>query len=168
MEAIQQHQIFEEWIKDHKALLFKVIRSYALEEEDRNDLFQEICLQLFRSIPNFRKKSSTSTWIYRICLNTAIKWSLKEKSQQQRQAEVKEISHLLTIKEEPDERLSWLYDTIRSFHEIDKSMILLFLDGYSYREISNLTGISESNVGVKIHRIKKQLAALAKEYEYGI
>ena len=79
MKEKEQRDIFNEWLSNYKALFFKVISAYASDREDQNDLFQEICLQVWRSIPNFRGESKVSTWLYRITLNTAIKWSTKEK-----------------------------------------------------------------------------------------
>ena len=79
MKEREQRKIFQEWLDEYRALLFKIIKAYAFNAEDQNDLFQEVCLQMYRSIPNFKAASAVSTWLYRIALNTAIKWSTKEK-----------------------------------------------------------------------------------------
>ena len=169
MKESEQRQIFQEWLDGYRALLFKVIRAYAFNPDDQNDLFQDVCLQIYRSIPNFKVESAVSTWLYRIALNTAIKWSTKEKKHSDGHQEVEAMNNILKSNEEPkDERIEWLYDQIKQFNEIDRSLSLLLLDGYSYKEMSRMMGISESNIGVKIHRIKKQLVNNSKQYEYGV
>jgi RNA polymerase sigma-70 factor (ECF subfamily) len=168
MKENQQRKIFDEWLSDYRAMLFKVIRAYAIDQEDQNDLFQEICLQIYRSIPNFKKKSAVSTWIYRISLNTAIKWSTREKKHVSGHQEINKMEYVLEMKEKPvDDRIAWLYHEIYQFSEVDRSLSLLLLEGYSYKEIADILGISQKNVGVKIHRIKKKLIENSKHYDYG-
>lgn len=163
---LDQRKIFNEWIDTYRALLFKVVRAYTYDQDDSNDLFQEIAIQVWRSIPNFKNESAVSTWLYRIALNTAMRWSKKERGRTNKNQELDSSSHLLEYKEEAvDERLEWLYDQIAKMNEIDKSLTLLLLDDYSYKEISEIMGISESNVGVKIHRIKKYLTEKTKSYD---
>lgn len=169
MKESEQRKIFDEWLEGYRALLFKIIRAYAYSADDQNDLFQDICLQMYRSIPNFKGSSAVSTWLYRIALNTAIKWSTKEKKHVTGHYEVDTMTNVLIAKEESkDERVDWLYNEIKQFNEIDRSLTLLLLDGYSYKEMAEMMGISESNIGVKIHRIKKQLVNNSKQYEYGV
>ena len=164
MSETEQQQIFRKWLEQYRALLFKVIRAYAFMTDDQNDLFQEVCLQVYRSIPNFKAESAVSTWLYRIALNTAIKWSTKEKRHTDGHQEIGSMAHLLKSGEEPkDERVTWLYMEIAKLNEIDRSLTLLLLDGYSYKEMAEMMGISESNIGVKIHRIKKHLVNKTKE-----
>jgi len=167
MKENEQRQIFQEWLGRYRGLLFKVIKAYAFNTEDVNDLFQDVCLQMYRSIPNFKAESAVSTWLYRIALNTAIKWSTREKKHVDGHQGIETMTSLLEAGDElKDERVAWLYSEIRKFNEIDRSLTLLLLDGYSYKEMSVMTGISESNIGVKIHRIKKQLVNNSKQYEY--
>lgn len=169
MKESEQRRIFNEWLNEHRALLFKVIRSYAFNSEDQNDLFQEVCMQVYKSIPNFRGSSAVSTWLYRIALNTAIKWSTKEKKHTKEHQDVGKMENVLVATDETeDERIAWLYNSIKKFDEIDRSLTLLLLDGFSYKEMAQMMGISESNIGVKIHRIKKQLTENSKQYEYGV
>ena len=169
MKESEQRQIFNEWLDGYRALLFKIIRAYAFNEDDRNDLFQEISLQMYRSIPNFKGTSTVSTWLYRIALNTAIKWSTKEKKHSDGHDEVGNMLNVLVAGDEPkDDRVAWLYDQIKQLNQIDRSLTLLLLDGYSYKEMSAMMGISESNIGVKIHRIKKYLVNNSKQYDYGV
>jgi RNA polymerase sigma-70 factor (ECF subfamily) len=160
-ETEQQH-IFETWLSQYKALIFKVVRAYAFTAMDRDDLFQEISFQVWRSVPAFRKESSAVTWIYRVALNTAMRWIRKERKHQQ-QGSIDHAEHLLqenTVAR--DERLTWLYEQIHQLEPVDRSLSLLMLDGFSYKEMANIIGITESNVGVKINRIKKQLIIKSK------
>jgi len=166
MKESRQQEIFNEWLSAHRALLFKVIRAYATYQEDQNDLFQEVCLQVFRSIPNFKGNAAVTTWLYRIALNTAIKWSTKERKHVIGHQEIEVSDHLIRANEtESDDRIEWLYAQIRSLNEVDRSLTLLLLEGYSYKEMADMLGISESNLGVKIHRIKKQLTEHSKSFE---
>ncbi|MEO1254926.1 MAG: RNA polymerase sigma factor, partial [Bacteroidota bacterium] len=159
--------VFDEWLKGYRALLFKVIKAYAFQIDDQNDLFQEICLQVWKSIPNFRAESAVSTWLYRISLNTAIKWSAKEKKHIGRHHEIDHTDHVLISQGEPkDDRIEWLYSEIRKFDEVDRSLSLLLLEGYSYKKMAKIIGISESNIGVKIHRIKERLAKNVRKTSY--
>ena len=166
MTEKEQKQIFEEWLSQHKALIFKVVRAYAFNVMDQDDLFQEIIIQVWHSIPAFRKESSVTTWLYRVSLNTAIKWTKKERRHFQSET-MEGIEHVLEEnRTQTDERLSWLYEEILKLDEIDRSITLLLLDGFSYKEMSFILGITESNVGVKINRIKKQLISKSKKYDH--
>ena len=143
MTNSQQQQIFESWLQEHKGIFFKIVRSYSAVPQDQEDLFQEIAVNVWKSVPNFRNNCAVSTWIYRIALNRAVKWSLKVRK--------------------PDERLAWLYEQIQKLDEVDRSLCLLMLDGFSYKEMASIVGISESYVGVKINRIKKHLTEQSKK-----
>ena len=163
MTEKEQLDILEEWLKLHKGLIFKVVRAYSVADHD--DLFQEIIIQVWHSIPVFQRKASVTTWLYRIALNTAIKWTKKEKKYSSSES-IDNVQHLLKEnRTQTDERLSWLYKEIYKLDEIDRSVFLLLLEGFSYKEMSAILGISESNVGVKINRIKKQLITKSKNYD---
>lgn len=166
MKENEQKYIFESWLGRHKALIFKVVRAYAFTAMDQNDLFQEITLQLWHSIPTFRQESSATTWIYRVSLNTAIKWVRKEQKHSQAEP-LENAEHVLQNSGlKMDERLVWLYEEIHNLDEIDRSLTLLLLDGFSYKEMAAILGITESNVGVKINRIKKYLISKSKQYDH--
>jgi RNA polymerase sigma-70 factor (ECF subfamily) len=162
----EQRQIFENWLDKYRSLVFKIVRAYAFTAMDRDDLFQEITIQVWHSIATFRNESSPTTWIYRISLNTAIKWVRKERKHPQ--PETLDHFHHLLEEAEPnvDGRLAWLYEEIKKLDEIDRSITLLLLDNFSYKEMSDILGITESNVGVKINRIKKQLITKSKTFDY--
>jgi RNA polymerase sigma-70 factor (ECF subfamily) len=164
----QQQEIFKDWLQHHDRAIFKIVRAYADNAMDRDDLFQDIAIQVWHSIPVFKAQSSVITWIYRIALNTALKWVRKEKSRPTLQP-LENAGHILNEAEENvDEQLKWLYREIYSLDLIDRCVVLLLLDNFSYKEMAVILGISESNVGVKINRIKKQLQEKSKPLRYGV
>jgi RNA polymerase sigma-70 factor (ECF subfamily) len=159
MQFPEQKSVFDSWLSTYKGVLFKVVRAYAFNLHDQEDLFQEIATQLWSSVPSFEGNSAPSTWIYRVALNTAISWSRKEL---RRHDKIKEAFDgdepaLCPNESEKDPRLEWLYEQIRQLNELDRSLTLLLLDGFSYKEMADALGISETNVGVRIHRIKAHL-----------
>jgi RNA polymerase sigma-70 factor (ECF subfamily) len=163
-----QKEIFETWLQDHQALLFKVVRAYAVQAVDREDLFQEICLQVWQSVPRFRAEAAVTTWLYRIALRTAITWKKKAKRSAEQAVTSVQKTDWSERSGEKDDRLDWLYAEIVKLDKIDRSLALLLLDEFSYKEMAAMLGISESNVGVKIHRIKQHLMSRAqKSYPHG-
>ncbi|HPF15218.1 MAG TPA: sigma-70 family RNA polymerase sigma factor [Planctomycetota bacterium] len=164
MQASAQRHILEQWLESHQGLLFKVVRAYAVDEHDREDLFQEVVIQLWRSIPSFRGDSAVSTWIYRVAVFCGIAWTRKER---QRPATVQPDSEwsglLIRQPEESDPRIEWLYEQIQRMELVDRSLTLMMLDGLPHREIAGALGITENLVGVKLHRIRAWLSQRAKE-----
>jgi RNA polymerase sigma-70 factor, ECF subfamily len=155
----ERDRIFGDWMESHKSILFKVVRAYAFEHADRQDLFQEVAIQLWRSVEGFRGESSVPTWLYRVALNTAIAWNRKEDRHRRGKQPLDVVEGLLTASPSNghDPRVEWLYQQIAQFKDVDRSVALLMLDGFSYKEIASVVGITESNVGVKISRIKSAL-----------
>ncbi len=169
MDNKKQSEIFNQWLQQHKGILFKIIRVYASTEEDQEDLFQEVSVQLWRSIPSFKAEAKVSTWIYRITLNHALKWNKKEKRRSDGIEEAQEQLHVLKQQDEINPKLDWLYDQISKLDKVDRSLCLLLFDGYQYQEIADMIGISENYVGVKLNRIKKYLTEQAKmNFENGL
>jgi RNA polymerase sigma-70 factor (ECF subfamily) len=155
-----QKAIFDSWLSDYKSVLFKVVRAYAFARHDQEDLFQEIVTQLWISVPGFKGNAAPSTWIYRVALNTAISWSRKEIRRRDKPTAFDVDGMALRPSDtDCDPRLDWLYDQIAQLNEIDRSVTLLFLDGFTYKEIADALGMNENNVGVRIHRIKAYLTA---------
>ena len=169
MSEAERNQIFGEWIEAHKAILFKVARAYGTTHADREDLFQEIALQVWHSVDAFRGDCAVTTWIYRVALNTAIAWGRKEGRHDRGRQDIETAAGLLVAPEVRDPRLEWIYGRIAELDEVNRSLALLMLDGFSYREMSQILGLGESNVGVKISRIQAALSAqLAKEEHDGL
>jgi RNA polymerase sigma-70 factor (ECF subfamily) len=154
----EHKSVFDSWLNLHKGVLFKVVRAYAFTRHDQEDLFQELATQVWLSVPGFKGNSAASTWIYRVALNTAISWSRKELRHRNRNDSLDGAGAALELgSSDVDPRLEWLYEQITQLGEIDRSLALLLLDGFSYQEMADALGISETNVGVRIHRIKAHL-----------
>ena len=170
MKPTEQQRIFEEWLELHSGLLFKVVRAYAFNSHDQDDLFQEITTQLWHSVPGYRGNSAITTWVYRVALYCAIGWSKKEhRHRENHQSIIADDRLLLQKSSAANPQLEWLYEQIAQFDEIDRSLTLLMLDGFSYREIGDTMGISQNYVGVKLNRIKKRLTEqCTKEDRHGI
>jgi RNA polymerase sigma-70 factor, ECF subfamily len=165
MTEVEQKHILEEWLNLHRGLIIKIVRAYASNLMDQDDLFQEVIIQVWRSIPSFRQESAVTTWLYRIALNTAIKWTERERKRHKLE-ETDNVERFLKENEiQTDSRLAWLYEEINKLDEIDRSVALLLLDDFSYKEIAGILGITESNVGVKINRIKKYLTTKSKKQD---
>ncbi len=169
MLKAQRNQVFAEWMAAHEAILFKVARAYGATHAAREDLFQEIALQGWNSIPAFRGGAAASTWIYRVALNTAMNWRRRQRRHRLGRQDLEATTGLLVEPAGRDPRLEWVYQRISELDDVSRSLALLMLDGFSYRDMSQILGLSESNVGVKINRIKAALAArLAKESNDGL
>ncbi|MEP7365418.1 MAG: sigma-70 family RNA polymerase sigma factor [Acidobacteriota bacterium] len=164
MQKDDQQRLFDQWLKSHRGLFFKVVRTYAFTQQDQEDLFQEIATQVWLSVPNFRGDAAATTWIYRVALNTAIAWTRKEsKHRDGKQSADGVDAAILQASPMADPRIEWLYGQIRQLNEIDRSLTLLLLDGFSYKEMAAMLGITENHVGVKINRIKAYLTSKSRE-----
>ncbi len=129
---------------------------YRDAPHDQEDLFQEIVLQLWKAFPKFRAESKVSTWMYRIALNTAIATFRKNTLSMSQNDVLPDHIPVSTI-QETSENEEKLFEAIRKLNQAERALIALFLEDYSYKEIANLAGITENNVGVKISRIKDKL-----------
>ncbi|MEM7099613.1 MAG: sigma-70 family RNA polymerase sigma factor [Pseudomonadota bacterium] len=143
------------WLQDYRAVIYRVVMVYAFDTGTQEDLFQEIAAALWRSIPKFAGKSKESTWIYRVALNTAIDQLRAEKRRPKTQS-YEDSDHWVDL-EEPDESITILYAGMRTLTGVDRSLLLLYLDGNSYAEIGEILGISTNSVGVKLLRAKEKL-----------
>jgi RNA polymerase sigma-70 factor (ECF subfamily) len=169
MLGSERNRVFESWIDAHKAILFKVARVYGATHSDREDLFQEIALQVWHSVEAYRGDCAATTWIYRVALNTALAWRRKERRHREGRQDIEDATGLLVAPSGRDPRLDWIYQRITELDEANRALALLMLDGFSYLDMSQILGLSESNVGVKINRIKAALAVqLAKEGHDGL
>lgn len=147
-------------IKEHQALIYKVCCSYCLDAESRNDLQQDILLQLWAALDKFDGRVKMSTWIYRIALNTAISFYRKNKKHHEKKTSIDEsvISlPAIEIDYQQKENIQLLYQFINKLNDFDKALILLYLDDYSHEEIAEILGITKTNVATKIGRIKQVL-----------
>lgn len=145
-------------IKENEGLIFKVATLYTKSLQDKEDLYQEIVFQLWKSFDTFNEQSKLSTWMYRVAMNTAI-FNLKNVKRQittiSINTETERYADLVDKSEE--ERLKLLYERIQTLNLLEKGIILLYLEGKNHQEIAEIIGITTSNVGTKISRIKEKL-----------
>ncbi|MDF1548589.1 MAG: sigma-70 family RNA polymerase sigma factor [Bacteroidales bacterium] len=149
-------------IRENRNLVFKICTMYTNSKDDMDDLFQEICIQLWKSYPSFKSDSKVSTWMYRVALNTAISWIRKEKKYQSNgsfpNSEVLINDDFpFYLEAEKQEQIKWLYQAIESLSKFDKTLVLLYLEEVPYPEIAEILGITEVNVRVKMNRIRTKL-----------
>lgn len=148
-------------IHDYQNIIYKICRLYRDNKEDQEDLFQEIVYQLWKSYPGFKGESKVSSWMYRIALNTAIAVYRKSKISVDYYEEFPEHLHLSDEKSisQNEERLFW---ALRRLNDSEKAVISLYLEDFNYAEIAAITGLSESNIGVRLNRIKHKLKQILK------
>ena len=149
---------FLEMLELYQGILHKVNLIYFHNEADREDNFQEMVYQLWRSYPKLKKKESTGSWIYKVAINTSIVKLKKEKLKSTKE-ELPDVSGDTEIEEqmEKSEDAALLLKAIRGLNEIDRAIMTLYLEEMSYDEISGITGLSAGNVGVRVSRAKKLL-----------
>lgn len=149
---------FAELIRKHQGLLIKVTSIYTDNKADQEDLFQEVVYQLWKSFDSFRNEAKISTWMYRVAMNTAIT-QLKKRKRSPDEVPISDaiLSRSDNKDDNYEERLRFLYKQIERLNVLEKGLMLLLLEGRSYKEIAEITGLSDSNVGTRISRIKKKL-----------
>lgn len=151
--------LFVKQIKEHQNLIHKVCRIYTSCEDDHNDLFQEITIQLWKAYPKFRGEAKFTTWAYRVALNTAITL-FRKKSRSINAVEIDNNIHRIDFNEynyEEEEQLKLMYKAIHQLGDIEKALVFMYLEDKDYREISETLGISEVNARVKMNRVKTKL-----------
>lgn len=160
-------QEFLTLIIQHKGILYKVSRMYFDNLEDQQDLFQEIILQLWKSLDSFKGNSQFSSWMYRVALNTAIVFFKKEKRKPDKFNSIKvEPIAQDVYSTEKDLQLVHFYKAVKELNKIEKALILQFIEGFSGKEIADNLGLSEVNVRVKLNRTKKKLQEIIKTQGY--
>lgn len=147
-------------ILPYAAIIIKICRAYTNSEEDFEDYYQEVCLQIWKSRNNFNEQSEWSTWIYRLSLNVCLTLLKKSKHSEQLKAEFPQQDESEVIHLFENESINQLYSAIKKLSEIDRAVILLYLEEKSYQEIADIIGTSSNNIGVRINRIKERLKIL--------
>lgn len=150
---------YEEFIENNKGTIYKICRVYANDQDELKDFVQEVTIQLWRSRDKFENRSKLSTWIYRVTLNVCLTLSKKNRRR------VDTVELLATDYQNEDdsieqEQVAALYSAVRKLKEADRALVLLYLEDKSYQEIADILGMTISNVGVKINRIKAKLKEL--------
>lgn len=165
MNANQKH--FLELVEQHKGILHKISRMYFDYPEDREELIQEMTYQLWKSYEKFKGGSQFSTWMYRVCLNTALtylKTESKKKNQYQQNDQIDIVDD--DSSEEKEEQLKYFYEAVQELNKVEKALIFLFLEGQNHKEIAAHLGISEVNARVKLNRTKEKLQTIIKKNGY--
>jgi RNA polymerase sigma-70 factor (ECF subfamily) len=155
---------FAQLIKDNQGLIIKVSRLYTNSLEDEEDLFQEIVLQLWRSYDSFKGNSKISTWMYRVALNTAI--TLFRKKSKSLPTNELDINHKDFVEDddEKQQQISLLYTVIKTLPNIERAIVMMYLDDLPYKDIAENLGITEVNARVKMNRLKKTLKEQMQKY----
>ncbi|MBI1343457.1 MAG: sigma-70 family RNA polymerase sigma factor [Terrimonas sp.] len=151
-------------LNENRAIIYKVVQLYAVDPEEKKDLYQEIVLQCWKGWSSFRGESKFSTWLYRICLNT-IFTAKRKKSRVEYREELPDVQKEQHRSLEQEEKQQ-LYAAIRQLAETDRAIISLHLDGYSNNDIAAMMGISVNSTNVKLFRIRERLSKILKPAAY--
>ena len=161
---MSSQEFFRTFIQDQIGIITKICRAYTDNEDDFQDYFQEVALQLWRSYEGFNHRSKVSTWVYRVALNVCLTHLKRHKRKVDTttldKVHFEPAGH---IEDEKKEQVDLLYKAIRKLKEIDRALILLYLEDKSYKEIADILGLTVTNVGAKVNRIKTQLKKLIDE-----
>jgi RNA polymerase sigma-70 factor (ECF subfamily) len=149
-------------VSDCQAMLHQVCNVYSSSKEEKEDLFQEVLYQLWKSYPSFERKSKFSTWLYRVALNTAITYYGKIRKLSGHELHVEDFPDLNEESRGADQRIDEMYKAINKLGKIDKALILLFLEDKKYQDMAEILGMTTSNVGVRLLRARKKLETLIK------
>jgi RNA polymerase sigma-70 factor, ECF subfamily len=161
---------FAGWLQSHGAILHQLSRAYAPEAADVDELQQEMRVQLWRSVANFRDEAKASTWIYRVCLNTALTWRRTERRRVARVVVQPDAVETATsaesgpaVTQEKQDLMATLLKAVRQLPAGERTLIVLALDGLSHREIGEITGMTENYVGVAMSRARQKLTLKLKD-----
>ena len=160
---------FLELVNENRNKLLRVCRVYVWNSADQDDLYQEMLFQIWRGLPALKEKQFANTWLYRVAINTAISFVRKRTSRSDRvvYAEHADLTRTIesrqTIEENTDDRIANLYTAIFKLDSLEKAIVTLFLEDFTYEQMAEVTGVSANHVGVMLHRAKKKLFGLMRE-----
>jgi len=158
---------FLDLMQKHKGILYKISRMYFDHTEDQQDLIQEMTFQLWKSYQNFKGDSQFSTWMYRVCLNTALTFFKKDDKKQDKYELHENYDRIDTDDSAfKEEQLKYFYDAVQELNKVEKALIFLFLEGMNHKDIAENLGISEVNARVKLNRTKEKLQTIIKKNGY--
>ena len=155
---------FIQLMEANKGIIHKICMMYTSTQADKEDLYQEICLQLWRSFRTYRSESKFSTWLYRVALNTAIS-SVRKDRRQVETVELDQAKHFVSRDSEREGKTRMLFKAVSRLNKVDRAIILLWLEEKEYAEISEVMGISLSAVSVRLVRIREKLKSIMKNME---
>ena len=156
-------QEFIEFVDNHRKLIYKVCRMYCRNNSLLKDVVQEILAQLWTAFPKYDNSTKSSTWIYRIVLNTAISCYRRDKKHRDRRTDIDQSVFLIAEEyesDDTDEQIRRIYAFMEQFSELDKALLMLYLEERAYEEIAGILGITVTNVATKISRLKQRLKKL--------
>lgn len=162
MQQQEAERQFEQHIRENELLIYKVCRMYAFTAADREDLFQEIVIQLWNAYPKFKGEAKLSTWLYRVALNTAITGLRKKKNFIESWEPAQLPEHVPAPNADREEDLLQLYKAIAQLNQVEKAIVVLYMEDRTYQEMEEILGINEGNLRVKMNRIKEKLRQLTK------
>jgi len=170
---MQREILFKDILAGNMDRIYRICCAYVSNTDDRNDLFQEILINIWKSLDKFEGRSQISTWIYRIAVNTSLMHV--KASGRRKKLHTAIDDNILNVPESADReekiktgrQIDLLYKSINKLKELDRLVISMVLDELSYKEIAEITGMTVNNIGVKINRIKKELSKLMGEKENG-
>lgn len=157
---------FLQQIDTHKGILYKVCRLYQDGEEDRQDLMQEIVLQLWTAYDSFRGESQFSSWMYRVALNTAIAYFRKESRRPDAPAPYPDLAEEMRPVHDPEEQLAIFHKAAQQLNKVEKALLLLYMEGHSGKDIALILELSPVNVRVRLTRIKEKIQTIIKTMGY--
>jgi RNA polymerase sigma factor (sigma-70 family) len=160
MDPAARETLFAEAMKQHLGIFLKTAYAFA-GSADRDDLVQEMLLAAWQALPAFDNSSKLSTFLYRVANNRALNWNRSQRRYGHRLEALEKCPQLVLDANDADPhagRLDWLYALIRELPPLDRTVLMLHLDQLSHREIGEVTGLTENNVGVRLHRIKRWLS----------
>jgi len=155
---------FTRLLEENRGIIHKICLMYTSNQTDKEDLYQEICLQLWRSFRTYRNESKFSTWLYRVSLNTAIS-SLRKNRRQVETVQLDQTEHVAVRDSERQGKTRMLLKAVSRLNKVDRAIILLWLEEKEYAEISEVMGISQSAVSVRLVRIREKLKSIIKNLE---
>lgn len=148
---------FEQIIRENAAILHKLCRVYANDDSEYEELFQEMLIRVWQSLESFRGESQLSTWLYRVCINTALNFRVKLKKSGKFVQFETDFPADFKFEDETSEQLKQLYAAIRELKPIDRAIVSLYLEEKSYEETAQILGISKTNVATRLMRLKQKL-----------
>jgi len=155
---------FIQLLEENRGIIHKICLMYTSRLADKEDLYQEICLQLWRSFRTYRSESKFSTWLYRVALNTAIS-SVRKERRQVETVQLDQVEHFVARDSEREGKTRMLFKAVSQLNKVDRAIILLWLEEKEYNEISEVMGISQSAVSVRLVRIREKLKLIMKNLE---
>ncbi len=161
METKELEREFLDMIAAQKRIIYKVCYIYAKDQDDLNDLFQEVVLNLWKSFPSYRGDSTVTTWVYRIAMNTCITFLRRSNTRLQTIPMTADVASLVADEEGRTGQLQELYRLINRLGKLERALILLWLEERSYQEMADILGISKANVAVKLLRTKEKLKKMS-------